>query len=449
MTVRSPAARMQDVLAAARALGLDFFPIRFEIVPFEIMTELAAYGLPIRARHWSYGKVYARQHLHGRMGFSKIFEIVINNDPAYAFLLDTNSDVENLLIAAHVAAHVDFFKHNVLFADSERNMVALAAHHARRFERYREHYGDERVEALMDAAFAIDRHIDPALGLTRRPYPGRRLRWRPAQASPFADLFGETPWSLQAEVEGDRLPPHPERDLLWFLIQYAPLADWERDVLAMIRREAYYFYPQHMTKLINEGWATYWHARVLQHYAGLTPAETIEYARLHASVVQPGPQAPVNPYYLGFMIFRHIEQEYGEEQLFRVREQDDDPSFIRTYLTKALLDALPWPHDTEHARGRRARGESDDDDLAAVHEALLWNHYHYGVPPIVVDEVLRGELRLRQLDLDVRGLDQPYAEQTLRYLHQLWKGPVCVETSRQGRRVRWRYDGAFHEETLS
>src|SRR4030095_2344010 len=125
-------ARVAELEALAQEQGLDFFPTSFEIVPHDIMREIAAYGLPTRARHWSYGKVYNRQRVHGQMGLSKIYEIVLNNDPGYAFLLDTNPEIANLLVVAHVYAHVDFFKHNIYFADTNRNMVNTAVEHALR-----------------------------------------------------------------------------------------------------------------------------------------------------------------------------------------------------------------------------------------------------------------------------------------------------------------------------
>ncbi len=145
--------RVNEVKAVAKGLGLDFFETYFEVVPFEIMTEIAAYGLPTRAQHWSYGKVYNHQKIHGEMGLSKIYEIVLNNDPCYAFLLDTNTEIANLMVAAHVFGHCDFFKNNVYFADSNRNMVNEAVSHAIRIDGYIEKYGLERVERVMDIAF--------------------------------------------------------------------------------------------------------------------------------------------------------------------------------------------------------------------------------------------------------------------------------------------------------
>src|ERR671923_2112689 len=195
--------RFEELQDIARQLGLDFFDVIFEVVPQDIMSEVAAYGLPTRARHWSYGKVYNRQRVHGQMGLSKIYEIVLNNDPAYAFLLETNPEIANLLVVAHVYAHVDFFKHNLYFAATNRNMVNVAVEHALRIDEYIERYGLERVERGMDIAFALDRHIDVHKGLVRKPYARREVVEREVKLQEYADLFGEQSFSLQKVVVGD------------------------------------------------------------------------------------------------------------------------------------------------------------------------------------------------------------------------------------------------------
>jgi stage V sporulation protein R len=280
--------RVADLETLAQAQGLDFFPVSFEVVPQDIMTEIAAYGLPTRARHWSYGKVYQHQHLYGTMGLSKIYEIVLNSDPGLAFLLDSNPEIANLLVVAHVLAHVDFFKNNLCFADTNRRMVNDAVAHALRIDAYIERYGLEVVEHFMDIGFALDRHIDAHKGLLRQPYPPRRSVEKARLVLPYDDLLDTPTRSVTYAVEGDRFPPHPERDLLWFLLTYAPLEDWQRDVLQIIREESYYFHPQFNTKIMNEGWASYWHAELFHLYERVSPDEMIEFARLHAGVVNPG-----------------------------------------------------------------------------------------------------------------------------------------------------------------
>lgn len=441
-------ARMAELEALARAQGLEFFPTLFEVVPQDIMTEIASYGLPTRARHWSYGKVYQSQRLYGTMGLSKIYEIVLNSDPCQAFLLDTNPDLANLLVAAHVFGHADFFTNNVLFATSNRQMINDAVAHALRIDAYIERYGLEAVEHLMDIGFALDRHIDFHAGLVRQPYPPRRVVEKERPTLPYDDLLTAPAPSVTYTVEGERLPPQPERDLVWFLLTYGRLEEWQRDVLQIIREESYYFYPQFVTKILNEGWASYWHAELFHLYDGVAPDEMIEFARLHAGVVNPGGRLSINPYYLGYSILVDIEQRWdtlyaagetpltGRQKLFEVRRTEDDLSFLRNYLTTELVEKLqlftygrPCTHPPGQRCGQCQEVVITDRERDTVVEALLAPRYNYGVPRIVVQEVVNNALCLEHLDRAITFLDRPYANQTLTYIAELWKHPVQLLTS--------------------
>jgi stage V sporulation protein R len=441
-------ARVADFETLARQQGLEFFPTFFEPIPQDMMTEIAAYGLPTRARHWSYGKVYQHQQLYGTMGLSKIYEIVLNSDPCQAFLLDTNPDIANLLVAAHVFGHADFFTNNVMFAQTNRNMVNDAVDHALRIDAYIERYGLDAVEHLMDIGFALDRHIDVPKGLVRGPYPVRQVVEKERPEQPYDDLFAAPTPSITYEVEGERLPPHPERDLLWFLITYAPLEAWQRDVLQIIREESHYFYPQFATKILNEGWASYWHAELFHLDRGVSPEEMIEFARLHASVINPGGPASLNPYYLGYSLLVDIEQRWdrlhaagkspltGRQKLFEVRRTEDDISFLRNYLTTELTEKLElfvYGTSCTHAPGQRCPNCQNlvitDRERDGVVEALLRPRYNYGVPRIVIEEVRNHVLYLEHLDRDTTYLDRSYTSHTLNYIAELWKHPVHLLTS--------------------
>ncbi len=440
-------ARVTELETLAREQGLDFFPTSFEVIPQDIMTEIAAYGLPTRARHWSYGKVYQSQRLYGTMGLSKIYEIVLNNDPGMAFLLDSNPDIANLLVAAHVFGHVDFFKNNVMFDPTNRNMINDAVTHASRIDGYIERYGLDTVEHLMDIGFALDRHIDPNLSLNRTPYPERQVVEKEHVAQPYDDLFDAATPSLTYEVEGDAFPPHPERDLLWFLSTYAPLDSWQRDVLQIQREESHYFYPQFLTKIMNEGWASYWHAELFHQYQGVAPDEMLEFARLHASVVNPGARYSVNPYFLGYSLLVDIETRWdemhrngesdltGREKLFEVRRTEDDISFLRNYLTTEMVEKLGlFAYANKNGDPTKPQsGQSQDIVITSrerdeVIEALVTPRYNYGVPQIVVKDVVKNELYLEHLNRDVSFLDRNYTSQTLSYIAELWKHPVHLLT---------------------
>jgi stage V sporulation protein R len=448
-------ARVAELEALAQQHGLDFFPTSFEVVPHDIMTEVAAYGLPTRARHWSYGKVYQSQRLYGTMGLSKIYEIVLNSNPGLAFLLDTNPEIANLLVAAHVFGHVDFFKNNELFAPTNRNMINDAVAHALRIDGYIERYGLETVEHLMDVGFALERHIDPHHGVIRQPYPERQVVEKEHSPQPYDDLFHTASPTVTYEVVGERIPPHPEYDLLWFLSTYAPLEPWQQDVLQIIREESYYFYPQFLTKILNEGWASYWHAELFHQYNEVSPGEMIEFARLHAGVVNPGGRMSLNPYYLGYSILVDIEKRWdalyaagespitGRQKLFEVRRTEDDISFLRNYLTVELmekLDLFAYGRPCTHPPGQRcAQCEHiviTSREHEAVLAALLAPRYNYGVPRIVIRDVLNNTLYLEHLDRATSFLDRRFAAQTLTYIAELWKHPVYVLTcDESGREV--------------
>ena len=451
--------RLDELEALAKQQGLDFLPVSFEIVPKDIMSEIAAYGLPTRAQHWSYGKIYSSQKLFGDMGLSKIYEIVLNSEPELAFLLDTNPEIANLLVGAHVFGHVDFFRNNSLFLNSNRRMVSDAMQHALRIDAYIERYGLEPVEHLMDIGFALDRHIDAYAGVYRNPYPTRKILEKEPKELPYADIIGDTKMGVTYVVEGERIPPHPERDLLWFLITYAQLEDWQKDVLGIIREESYYFYPQFLTKILNEGWASYWHAELFYQWEGVSPEEMIDFAVLHAGVVNPGGRFSLNPYYLGYKILVDIETRWdkmhdewlakdkkgekpegslpltGRQKLFDVRRTEDDISFVSNYLTTELVEELQlfsYGNPCTHPPGQKCEQcehvvlTSRERD--AVIQSIVEPRYNYNVPQIVVRDVVNSSLYIEHTDRATTFLDRPFAGKTLAYITELWKHPVYLLT---------------------
>jgi spore cortex formation protein SpoVR/YcgB (stage V sporulation) len=263
-------------------------------------------------------------------------------------------------------------------------------------------------------------------------------------------------------VVGDVMPPHPEKDLLWFLAQYAPIEPWERDVLEIIRAESYYFYPQFETKILNEGWATYWHAEILNQYTKLTPSETIDFGVLHAGVVNPGHRMSINPYYLGYRLLVDVERRWdklyaagkssltGREKLFEIRRQENDISFLANYLTQELADELElfaYGYACEHGEQDRKKcrkcGEIEikSRSLEEVVQSLIAARFNYGAPKIVISKVLDdGTLLLEHEQGDLGTLDVKYAEKTLEYLHELWKKPIRLRTvNSQGESVVLKY----------
>jgi stage V sporulation protein R len=459
---------ISEITEIAKGFGLDFYPMRYEICPADIIYTFGAYGMPTRFSHWSFGKQFHKMKLHYDLGLSKIYELVINSNPCYAFLLDSNTLIQNKLIVAHVLAHCDFFKNNVRFQNTKRDMVESMAATAERIRQYEILYGKNEVESFLDAVLAIEEHIDPSL---MRP----KLAWSiedleedegtpKVSNSPYDDL-----WNLdnrnKKPVERKmtkKFPPQPEKDILLFIESYSrDLKEWQRDILTMMREEMLYFWPQLETKIMNEGWASFWHQRILREM-DLTSGEAIEFAKLNAGVVQPS-KTGINPYYLGIKIFEDIEERYnhptdemkrrgvkpgsGREKMFEVREIESDISFLRNYLTKDLV----MREDMYLFQKQGKEYKVVDKTWEHVRDQLVGMRVNGGFPYITVndgDYLKNGELYLKHWFEGIE-LDLKYLEKVLPYIHQLWGRATHMETVIEGRNMLFTYDGkGIHRKYL-
>jgi stage V sporulation protein R len=459
-----------EITEIASGFGLDYYPMRYEICPAEIIYTFGAYGMPTRFSHWSFGKSFHRMKMQYDLGLSKIYELVINSDPCYAFLLDGNSLIQNKLIVAHVLAHCDFFKNNARFSRTNRKMVESMSATAERMRAYEMEHGITAVEQFLDDVLAIQEHVDPSLtkrgrGESASVEAEREAAERARPSSPYADL-----WDLDAassgalkenkEVNGGRkkFPASPEKDLLWFIEEHSPeLTVWQRDILTMMRDEMLYFWPQMETKIMNEGWASYWHQRIMREL-DLTSEETIEFAKLNSSVVQPSRHS-LNPYYLGLKIFEDIEKRWdepdeeererfrrqpgqGRAKIFEVREFDSDTSFIRNYLTKKLVEDL----DLYVFEKQGPEWKVTDKTWESIRDQLIYSRVNGGFPYLVVEDgdYLRlGELYLKHCYEGIE-LDLKYVEKTLPHVHRLWGKSIHLETIIEEKPVVFSYDGKKH-----
>ena len=250
----------------ARNFGLDPFPTHFELVPASIMYEFASYSLPGRFSHWTHGKAYYRQKMQYDFGLSKIYEMVVNTNPSYAFLMEMNNLLQQTFVVAHVFGHTDFFKNNAYFQHTSRRMIDKVSIHAERIAKYEFDHGKAEVEHFLDAVLSIQEHVDYNLFI-RANEPGKNDKKEEKTVtevtSEYDDLWGFEKKAKRAEEERDRLPgkpakfpEKPEKDILQFLTNYAPhLQPWQRDIIEIVRTEMLYFVPQMQTKVMNEGWA--------------------------------------------------------------------------------------------------------------------------------------------------------------------------------------------------
>jgi len=437
----------EQIEALAQRLGLDYYPVDFEMAPASLMTEIAVYGLPVRMPHWSFGVRYIHQLVRQSMGHSKIFEVMFPGDPCRAFLMDGNSTAENALVTAHVLGHADFAKNNQLFARFHAmaggNIVETAAAHAHRIQLSIEAHGVERVESVLDAALALEAHIDVAGELHRARYPEFVEQKQVPVDSAFRSRFKQLPGAEEpaapktgtGQVRAP-VPPHPEYDLLWFIANYAPeLEQWERDIFLMVRSESFYFYPVFACQIMNEGWASYWHARLLREADFLPQPLYLSAIKAHSDVVRPfasGQQTAlaINPYHLGFTIWERIVEKHGIERAREVRRDEDDFGFVRNWLDEELA-AQSGLFVYETRPGDEIRVASKD--INVIREAILGPKFNFGSPRVAAVELKHdGSLGLAHDHAsDGRGLDVTRAKRVLDYVHRVWRRPVRLATTNE------------------
>ncbi|OLO25109.1 stage V sporulation protein R [Alkalihalophilus pseudofirmus] len=451
---------IDEITEIAQGFGLDFFPMRYEICPADIIYTFGAYGMPTRFSHWSFGKQFHKMKLQYDLGLSKIYELVINSDPCYAFLLNSNTLVQNKLIVAHVLAHCDFFKNNVRFSNTRRDMVESMSATAERISRYEMVHGREEVEKFLDAILSIQEHIDPSLLRSK-------LAWSmdeeeeeddvaPKRNSPYDDLWElEDGKPVERKKKKKKFPPKPEKDILLFIEEYSrELEPWQRDILTMMREEMLYFWPQLETKIMNEGWASYWHIRIMRELS-LTTDEAIEYAKLNSGVVQPS-KTSINPYYLGLKIFEDIEERYnnptkemqerqgvkpgsGREKIYEVREIESDISFIRNYLNKDLVNR----EDLFLFQKQGSDYKIVDKEWEHIRDQLVLSRVNGGFPYLTItdgDYLKNGELYITH-QYEGTELDVGYLEKVMPYIYQLWGRSTHMETMINEKKIVFTYDG--------
>lgn len=390
------AAEAARIERAARTAGLDFPELEFHLLDARDVNGIAAYGgFPVRYPSWRHGMEFERLDKGYSWGLSKIYELVINTDPVLAYLVRSNSTLEQKLVMAHVCGHADFFTHNVWFSATDRGMLETMGHHATLVRRSIDRHGIEEVERFLDLALSLENLIDPYLPLRQR-------------------------------LARDKVAPSGGLgyDVLGFLVERAPLEPWQREIVALVRDEAYYFQPQRMTRVMNEGWASFWHSRLLT--GGILDAtEIVDFADCHSGATQQAPDR-VNPYKLGLELWRHAERT-GRD-IFRLRRLHDDASFVDELVDEGFVEESELFLFGVNARSGRA--EVTDRDWRVVKERLLLEQAWGGLPRIELesdDAAGGGELALfhhhdgRDLQLDAAG-------ETLQRLGALWGKPVELVT---------------------
>ena len=458
---------------AVNKYKLDIFPNQIEVISAEQMLDAYSSGaMPVMYPHWSYGKSFSvNEHLYDTGQQNLAYEVVINSNPCISYLMEENTMTMQTLVIAHACyGHNSFFKGNYLFrqwtqADAIIDYLVFAKKYVMECE---EKYGFDAVEEVLDAAhaiqhFGVDRYKrrfeSEATLKTRRDDLAEEKRRQydeiMAKVSPLE--------AAQIERRQDNYPPEPVENILYFIEKEAPkLRDWERELVRIVRKMSQYFYPQGQTKVMNEGWASFWHYTLLNTLYDekrVSDGFMLEFLTSHTNVVfQPdsrdGRFRALNPYALGFAIFSDIrrmcEKPTEEDKRwfpelagsgnwlkaidFAMRNFKDE-SFIRQYMSPKVIRDFRLFAIADHKTESELFIDSihNDEGYRRI-RTLLANQYSREsmVPDIQVTSFARmtdRSLTLTHMSRRGRPLNDEEAEKTLAHVERLWGFPVHLETS--------------------
>ncbi|KTD64755.1 SpoVR family protein [Legionella spiritensis] len=467
----------KEIARLAGDFKLDTYPNQIEVITAEqMMDAYASVGMPIGYHHWSFGKHFVgveKSYKRGQMGLA--YELVINSNPCISYLMEENTMAMQALVIAHACyGHNSFFKNNYLFkmwtsADAIIDYLVFARNYISECEL---RHGIDEVEAVLDACHAlmnygVDRYKHPA-GLSIQEEKIRQQNREVYLQSQVNELWRTIPQNKQVDANGEkkRFPEEPQENILYFIEKNAPLLEsWQREIVRIVRKIAQYFYPQGQTKVMNEGWACFWHYTLLHalYDEGLVTDEfMLEILQNHTNVImQPPFNSPyyngINPYTLGYHMMQDIrricENPTEEDRhwfpflantdwltgLDTAMRNFKDESFIAQYLSPRLIRELKLFHIVDDHRQSELVVEAihNEQGYKQIREALS-RQYNLGY--------LEPDIQVYSVDVEGdRSLTLQYTQQhsiplgdntreVLKHLHTLWKFPVVLHAvDTQGR----------------
>lgn len=470
------------IFRECRKFGLDFYPTIIEFCTYDDISEIASYGgFPVRYPHWSFGMEYEEMSRGYEYGMHRISEMVVNTNPCVIYCLDSNTLVDNIDVIAHALGHNDFFKNNVFFRGTNVDMMNKFANHGKRIRKYMARWGKERVTEFIDQVLRVDTLIDASKEWRPKPMKKMELRDRREVQHPerrtvtneYMDswvntkkFIGKQKENLSRKEVSKELEIFngPEKDIFGYLKDNAPLRPWQQDIVSMLYEESIYFAPQRLTKMINEGWASYVDFHLMcgeglcaagqkSHDMGI-----IQYAKHKMQVL--GGEWSQNPYKLGFELLMDIEERWnkgrfgteydectdlverqnwdkklglGREKVFQVREYCNDLTLIAEYFTPEFCEKMGY-YEKEKFKSKNPKYEWEwritNKDFKDIKRKLMQRYTNGGLPDIrLVDPNHRGKgWFLMQHMSDGRQLYDSYARETMTAIYRLWKNNVVLCT---------------------
>jgi len=463
------------IFEIAKSFGLNCYPQEFEICDhFEMLGYMSYSGMPSRYRHWSFGKSYEKEKTMYDYGAGGLpYEMVINSNPCLAYLMRDNTDLLQILTIAHVYGHNDFFANNFTFTSNfdAQYTLEMFKNHAGRVKSYIEDpsIGIEKVEEILDAAHALNLQRSKNLAiskLSREEIQKRRLEKAHGKEDPYAHIH---PKKEFVQPELDKEPLEPEPNLLEYIAKNNNLlTSWQKDLISIVDKESKYFIPQIETKIMNEGWASYWHFKILNELE-LDQGLHMEFLVRHNQVLRPTPGG-LNPYHLGFILFRDIEKRWnrgetgreytsdipkeditamhendtlGRKKIFEIRQGDRDTSFLRRFLTEEIMRELDLFQHDKRGKDRVITKVSDNHSWKDIKETLVKSVGMGSIPIIQIEDADYNKKRTLFLthEHEGRDLQLDYAEKTLKHLNTLWGREVILETILNGKKSHLKLEG--------
>jgi stage V sporulation protein R len=415
----------EKICNIAKNSGLDWFEIEYEFIDYySMIAAMAFHGMPTHFNHWSFGKSFERTHRMYDIGAEGLpYELIINANPSVAYMMRENPLYLQILIMAHCVGHSDFFKNNRTFKGTRPDTIVGRSRAAKkRFQSYVEnmHIGVEKVEQVIDACHAVQFQV-------QRPGWIRKTREEIIEA--HNEKLKEDPDF--PEIDTSRVPLEPDCDILKFISENAKLPSWKRDIIDVCQDEGQYFWPQIQTKVMNEGWASYWHYTIL-HELDLPPELHVAFIKSHNQVIRPH-IGGINPYHLGFHLFQRIKERMGMEECFLAREVHNDASFLRQYLKEEDCTDLNLFSYSNKQNGLTTVDEvSDEAGWEEVKKDLIKQVGGGSIPVLKVEEVLKNGILVLEHEHDGRDLDKNETKATLDHLSTLWGNTVHLNTIMEG-----------------
>lgn len=467
---------LPEIFSTCRNFGLDFYPTVVQMLTYDEISEIAAYGgFPVRYPHWSFGMEYEELQRGYEHGMHRIYEMVINTNPCYIYCLDSNTLVDNVTVVAHALGHNDFFKNNVFFSPTNQNMMNQLANHGTRIRKYIARWGKEKVTEFIDHCLRITTLIDVSKAWDRKKVKDIVIRdsrkWNHPKRLEVEEnhdymepYINTKEWNQKQleKIERDEIATEldifndPTRDIMGFIRDNAPLKPWQSDIIAMLYQESIYFAPQRLTKMLNEGWASYIDYQIMAK-SGLVglgqkthDAGIVEYAIHKMGVL--GGKYSTNPYKLGFCLFLDIEERWnkgrfgteydecddletkrnwdkklnlGHEKVFEVRKHYNDLTALLEYFTPEFCDKYEFFNWKRYSNGDI---KFEDREFKKIKQNLIKRYTNGGLPEIsLVDSNHCGKgYMLLEHQYDGSPLYIPHLQSVLQSLYFFWQNEIYL-----------------------